>query len=198
MFNVKNLTKKILVALRNFRFRNVATISKSSEVTWCGKIVNTYNDKTAVNIGANSIIEGELLVFPPTGRISIGDWCYLGNLSRVWAKENVTIGNRVLISHNVNIFDNQTHPINPTQRHDHFKTIMQLGHISNNNIISDQIIIEDDVWIGANTTLLMGIKIGKGAIIGANSLVLKNVKPFTFVAGNPAIKKKNIQDKGLL
>ena len=92
MFNVKSLTKKILVALRNFRFRNVATISKSSKVTWCGKIVNTYKDKTAVNIGANSIIEGELLVFPPNGRITIGDWCYLGNLSRIWAKENVTIG----------------------------------------------------------------------------------------------------------
>ena len=85
---LKSLTKRVLIALRNFRFRNVATISRSSEVTWCGRIVNTYKDKTAVNIGANSIIEGELLVFPPTGRISIGDWCYL-ETSHVFGQKKV-------------------------------------------------------------------------------------------------------------
>lgn len=48
------------------------------------------------------------------------------------------------------------------------------------------IIIEDNVWIGANSTILDGVIIGTGAIIGANSLVSKNVPQYSIVTGNPA------------
>jgi len=46
--------------------------------------------------------------------------------------------------------------------------------------------IEDDVWIGAGATILDGVSIGKGAIVGASSLVNKNVPEYTIVAGIPA------------
>jgi maltose O-acetyltransferase len=46
--------------------------------------------------------------------------------------------------------------------------------------------IEDDVWIGARVTILPGIKIGKGAIIGAGAVITKNVPPYAIFAGNPA------------
>lgn len=52
------------------------------------------------------------------------------------------------------------------------------------------IIIEDDVWIGANAIILSGVTIGEGAIIGAGSVVTKNVEPYTIFAGNPAKKIK--------
>ena len=48
------------------------------------------------------------------------------------------------------------------------------------------IIIEDDVWIGANSIILGGVKIGNGAIIGAGAVVTKDVPPRAIVAGNPA------------
>lgn len=48
------------------------------------------------------------------------------------------------------------------------------------------IIIEDDIWIGSRVTILPGVKIGKGVIVGAGSVVTKNVTPYTIVAGNPA------------
>lgn len=48
------------------------------------------------------------------------------------------------------------------------------------------IIIEDDVWIGMNSTILSGIKIGQGAVIAAGSVVTKDVPPYSIVAGNPA------------
>ena len=48
------------------------------------------------------------------------------------------------------------------------------------------IIIEDDVWIGSRVTILPGVKIGKGSIIGAGSVVTKDVAPYTIVGGNPA------------
>lgn len=47
-------------------------------------------------------------------------------------------------------------------------------------------IVGNDVWIGQNTTILPGVHIGDGAIIGANSVVTKHVKPYSIVAGNPA------------
>lgn len=58
------------------------------------------------------------------------------------------------------------------------------------------IIIEDDVWIGANVIVLSGIKIGRGAIIGAGSIVTKDIPSYSIVGGNPAkvIKKRFSQD----
>ncbi|MCH5230081.1 MAG: hypothetical protein J1F12_08850 [Muribaculaceae bacterium] len=52
--------------------------------------------------------------------------------------------------------------------------------------INKDVIIEEDVWIGANVTLLPGISIGRGAIIGACSLVNKDIPPYAIAVGNPA------------
>ena len=57
----------------------------------------------------------------------------------------------------------------------------------------DKIIIEDGVMIGMNTTIMPGSRIGKGSIIGANSLVVGDIPPWTIVAGNPAKIIKNIK-----
>ncbi|ARV28009.1 DapH/DapD/GlmU-related protein, partial [Vibrio anguillarum] len=47
-------------------------------------------------------------------------------------------------------------------------------------------VVCDNASIGANTTILPGVTIGEGALVGAGSVVTKDVKPFTIVAGNPA------------
>ena len=60
------------------------------------------------------------------------------------------------------------------------------------SINSKEIEISDDVWIGFNSTILKGVKIGKGAIIGANSFITKNVEEFTMVIGNPAKEIKKV------
>lgn len=52
-------------------------------------------------------------------------------------------------------------------------------------------IIKSDAWIGMNATIMPGVTIGEGAIIAAESVVIKNVEPYTVVAGNPAKKIKN-------
>jgi virginiamycin A acetyltransferase len=57
-------------------------------------------------------------------------------------------------------------------------------------------IIGNDVWIGQNATILPGVHIGDGAIIGANSVVGKDVEPYTIVVGNPAkILRKRFDDE---
>ena len=54
------------------------------------------------------------------------------------------------------------------------------------------VVIEDDVWLGANVVVLPGVKIGKGSVIGANSLVNKDIAPLSLAVGSPAkiIKKR--------
>jgi virginiamycin A acetyltransferase len=56
-------------------------------------------------------------------------------------------------------------------------------------------VIENDIWIGNGTTIMQGVKIGSGAIIGTNSLVTKDVEPYTIVGGNPAKEIRKRFDK---
>jgi len=59
---------------------------------------------------------------------------------------------------------------------------MEMGHPS----CKGDITIGSDVWIGAKTTIMSGIKIGHGAIVAAGALVTKDVEPYSVVGGNPA------------
>jgi acetyltransferase-like isoleucine patch superfamily enzyme len=58
--------------------------------------------------------------------------------------------------------------------------------VDNEKISKGPIIIEDDVWIGSNSVILSGVKIGRGSIIGAGSIVTKDVESYSIVGGNPA------------
>lgn len=60
---------------------------------------------------------------------------------------------------------------------------------------ADPVIIEDDVLLGANVVVLEGVKVGKGAVVAAGSIVVKNVEPYTVVAGVPAKLLKKVDDK---
>lgn len=60
---------------------------------------------------------------------------------------------------------------------------------------ADPVIIEDNVLIGANVVVLEGVKVGKGAVVAAGSIVVKNVEPYTVVAGVPAKMLKKVDDQ---
>jgi virginiamycin A acetyltransferase len=77
-----------------------------------------------------------------------------------------------------------------------FKIIPEWRHIPMNAISKGDTVIGNDVWIGNNATIMQGIKIGDGAIIGTNSLVTKDVEPYTMVGGNPAkVIRKRFDDE---
>lgn len=59
------------------------------------------------------------------------------------------------------------------------------------------IIVDDDVWIAANCTITKGVRLGKGCIVGANSVVIKNVEPYSIVGGVPAKVIGNRKTKAL-
>ncbi len=93
--------------------------------------------------------------------------------------DNVLIGPNVVIRAADHNFDNIDIPIN-----------MQ-GHRSG------RIIIEDNVWIGANVTIIRDVTIGTGSVIGAGAVVTKDVPPYSIAAGVPArVIKSRIQNSG--
>ena len=157
------------------------------------KIVNHQSPEIGViKIGLHSHIRGELLLFAHGGTITIGEYCYVGQGSRIWSAKSICIGNRVLIAHLVNIVDNITHPISARERHKQFKEIVNSGHPTEIDLKEMSVVIEDDVWIGCMSVILKGVTIGDGAIIAANSVVNNDVKANTVVGGSPA---KYISDR---
>jgi acetyltransferase-like isoleucine patch superfamily enzyme len=132
------------------------------------------------------MILGELLTFAHGGQIQIGEWCYVGEGTRIWSAARVIIGDRVLIAHNVNIFDNLTHPVGAGARHNQFRMIVTSGHPKEIDLGERAINIGSDAWIGANAIILRGVMIGVGGIVGAGAVVTRNVPAYTIVAGNPA------------
>ena len=106
------------------------------------------------------------------GNVEIGTNCYINHNCIFMDYGGVTIGNNVAVSVRVT-FIAVDHPLNPLT-------------LPTWEDIKIPIVIEDDVWIGADVTLLGPLRIGKGAVIGAGSVVARDVEPYTIVAGNPA------------
>jgi acetyltransferase-like isoleucine patch superfamily enzyme len=150
-------------------------------------IDNGTDDRERIHIGARSHVCGTLRVFNHGGRIVIGDDCFVGERSNIWSMSSVTLGNRVQISHNVNVHDTIAHSLSASDRHAHFVAITTSGHPRElANVTSEPVVIEDDAWIGFNAAVLKGVRIGKGAVVGAGAVVTKDVPDFTIVVGNPA------------
>jgi acetyltransferase-like isoleucine patch superfamily enzyme len=114
------------------------------------------------------------------GEVEIGSNVFIGHQSilicstpaKIIIGENVDIAPRVYIG-------TGSHVLDPT------------GVRMAGEGINKEIVIEDGVWIGANAVILPGVKIGKMSMVGAGSVVMKDVPEFTVVSGNPAkpIKK---------
>lgn len=111
--------------------------------------------------------------------VTIGKGCFIQQCCTFFGRGGITIGNDVFIGPKVNLIT-INHDVNPDNR---------------SATYGRPIVIEDKVWIGINSTILPGVKIGYGAIIGAGSVVTKDVPAMTVVAGNPARIIKTIENK---
>ena len=159
----------------------LAVLDPSAQLGPEATIENIYRRRENILIGAHSYIRGRLLTYGHGGRITIGDWCYIGTRTEIWSMEFITIGNRVLIAHDVNIHDGTAHSLNADERHAQFRHILEKGHpqaaAELPGIFSAPIVIEDDVWISFGVTILKGVRIGAGSVIAAGSVVTKDVPP---------------------
>ena len=115
--------------------------------------------------------------------ISIGDNFYMGRYSQI--ESNAIIGNNVICGNYVALVGKYDH---------HYKQIgtptrlaSEIRDVDYNWLgLDSKIVIEDDVWIGYGSTIMSDVKIGRGSIIAAGSVVVKDVEPYAIVGGNPA------------
>lgn len=121
--------------------------------------------------------------------IKIGDNVQINDYVHISGIQSVCIGNNVLIASKVFISDNNHGSYNMSYSDN------PLSIPKERDLTSKPILIEDNVWLGESVCVLPGVTIGKGAIVGALSVVTKNVEPYTIVAGNPSkiIKRFNFE-----
>jgi len=111
----------------------------------------------------------------------------IGSGATIFAtRAHVYIGNKSFSGPNLTIMTGD-HPydIKGTYMADNYKVLLEREGVDISKYDED-VIIEDDVWMGCNVTILKGVRIGRGAIISACSLVTKDVAPYSIVGGVPA------------
>lgn len=124
------------------------------------------------SMGTVRLYEGVTLWYPY--RISLGDnvtlneWVYISGFGSCSIGNGVRIGHRTSIISADHIFADPETPI--------YKQ----------SLVAAPVVIEDDCWIGCNVTILKGVRIGRGAVVAAGAVVVKDVAPLTIVGGVPA------------
>ena len=110
---------------------------------------------------------------------SIGDDSHVTAINGIWIGNNVRSGKKILITDNA-------HGVSALE-------LMDLAPNKRPLYSKGPVIIEDNVWIGEKASIMSGVHIGKGSIVGANSVVTKDVPPYCVVAGIPAkiVKQMN-------
>lgn len=156
---------------------------RSSFRGWAGSTKLYIKDNSSMTLfGMNQIGSGSLVWLIGGGRLTIKGGGFTAGKNIIIAKESVEIGERCQIAWGATISD-----------HDFHKTYTN----GIQNIETSPVKIGDDVWIGMNATILKGVTIGNKAIIGAGSIVTKDVPAGAMVAGSPAkIIKDNIEFYG--
>jgi acetyltransferase-like isoleucine patch superfamily enzyme len=141
-----------------------------------------------ISIGENSFLMHHTMLHVfnfrslPHSGITIGKNCFLGEYNVIRGQGGVTIGNDVYTGPMVQLV-----AVNHVF-HDANRPIREQG------ITAEGIVIEDDVWLGANVTVVDGVTVGQGSIIGAGSVVTQNIPPYSIAVGTPAKPIKSRQN----
>lgn len=132
-------------------------------------------------LGNDSTIEDFCTINNGVGDVLIGDRTRIG-MSNVLIGP-VTIGNDVMFAQHI-VLSGLNHG---------YEDVNTTPH--NQPLTKNRIVIEDEVWIGANSVVVAGVTIGKHSVIAAGSVVTKNIPPYSVAVGNPArvIKQYNPQ-----
>jgi len=137
-------------------------------------------------IGDNCTMDGVHFSAGPSGRIEIGDYCYFTN-ALLLCEEHIQVGNYVILGWNATIADSDFHPIAPALRLLDAEACSPLGAGKERQAaLCRPVVIEDDVWVGPNATILKGVRIGRGSFIEPGAMVTRSVPPGSRVLGNPA------------
>ena len=138
-------------------------------------VIVRASDGGSIAVGAGSAVSRGAEVVAQRGSISIGSRTFIGPWTTITAKRGIEIGNDCLIAERVTIRD-QNHTVHGAVG----VPINEAGYDSG------AIRIGDDVWIGAGAVILLGVSIGRGAVVASNAVVNRNVREYEVVGGVPA------------
>jgi len=137
-------------------------------------------------IGARSRLDGVLFNVGRQGYVEIGDDCFAEDAFLI-SECSIVIGHRVVIGWHATIVDSDFHPIDPARR---IADAVACSPLANGRprppFVSRPVVIEDDVWIGPNATILKGVRIAAGAMVEPGAVVTQDVPSGARVLGNPA------------
>jgi acetyltransferase-like isoleucine patch superfamily enzyme len=153
--------------------RPMIDIRKGSEL-YIGDGVGLNSSNQGYHLNMHSPVK--LLADKPGAVIRIGNNTRIHGAC-IHANELVEIGSNCLIAANCQIFDGNGHDLSFADPSNRINTAGK----------SRPVIIEDNVWIGANSIILPGVRIGTGAVISANSVVTENIPAMVVARGNPAV-----------
>jgi acetyltransferase-like isoleucine patch superfamily enzyme len=192
--SLKHSIQKLIHMLR-FRptkeiIKNIPGVKIGENTTNSATIVNKYPDSSSITVGQDCLLYGSISVENERARISIGNNVFIGN-STIFCVLGITIEDDVLISSDCLIQDSDNHNLSRKLRKKDCSDWKVKGTQDWSLVEKKEIKICAGAWIGAKAIILKGVTIGEGAIVGAGSVVTKDVAPYTIVGGNPAQFIKN-------
>ncbi len=182
-----NLLKKVIAYLRGQTLR--LRVKTTGPVKQFGRI-KIARQNGYIEIGARSAIwPGVKIVATSvfknkTATVKIGRRCNLGDNLQIHCADSVTLGDNVGIAWDVIIMDHNYHSIS---------RFAEGKHDREADLDPRPVVIGNRVWLGIRTIVLKGVHIGDGSVIGAGSVVTRDIPPNTLAAGNPAKPIKVIQ-----
>jgi acetyltransferase-like isoleucine patch superfamily enzyme len=144
--------------------------------------------------GASTYL-GTMFDVGPRGRVTLGDYALVHG-ARIICDEEVAIADHALISWNVVLMDSYRLSVDPDVRREEVRaSAARQPRRLEGNAAARRVRIGRAAWIGFDSCILPGVTVGDGAIVGARSVVMHDVEPFTIVAGNPARLVRRLTDE---
>ena len=162
--------------------RAVGKIDTTAKIGFSARISNLTGDSNSLTVGKHSRIDGEIIIYPGA-QVEIGDYCYIGKNTRVWAYSSIKLKDYVIIAHHVSVMDSTTHPVKFLERKLQVQKQLtgQFLDPRSLDLKPAPIVMEEGVWVCANATILRGVRIGREAIISAGMVVRQTVPSRTVV-----------------
>ncbi len=181
---IVKMIKNLLSLLTLLRLRHSLSeyrCGEGSQVSYW-RVRPSGNNKLV--IGSSSMIETKIVYERLGASVAIGDRTFIG-CGIFSVAQQIEIGSDVMIAWGVTVSDHNSHSLFFSQRSNDV-TDWIAGKKDWSGVKIAPVKVMDKVWLGFNSIILKGVTIGEGAIVGAGSVVTKDVPPWTIVAGNPA------------